>query len=149
MATERLVVVATADEAGLVDSGDVVVTGVGAANTIRSLSGIGRDTPLLNVGYAGSNVIRRGERVSVGRVSTYHPTVEYDEPTFDLGGDVPCYTSTDFVTSTTYDEPCVFDMELAYILAMGFTDVVSVKVVSDNLSVEEYEGRSDIDGRES
>jgi hypothetical protein len=65
--------------------------------------------------------------------------VEYDEPTYTLSGYVPCYTSNDFVLQTNIKEPVVFDMELAYILALGFKNVESIKIVSDNLSLKEYE----------
>ena len=136
---KRLVVVATNDESRLADGYVGLVTGVGALNVIRNLAPIDRNTPILNVGYAGSNSIPVGTRVRVGKVSSYHPNVKFDEPTYKLDGEIPCYTSSDFVTQTDIDEPCVFDMELAYILAMGFTDVVSEKVVSDNLSMGEYE----------
>ena len=40
---------------------------------------------------------------------------------------------------TNIKEPCVFDMELAYILALGFKRVESIKIVSDNLSLKQYE----------
>lgn len=143
--TERLVIVATNGESRLTDEHAGLVTGIGALNVIRNLAPIDRDTPILNVGYAGSNSIPVGTRVRIGRVSSYHPNVEFDEPAYQLDGDVPCYTSSDFVTHTDIDEPCVFDMELAYILAMGFTDVVSEKVISDNLSVREYEKKIEED----
>jgi len=87
----------------------------------------------------GSNYIPVGTEVRVGTSQLYHPNVDYDEPVFSLDGDVPCYTSNDFVLHTEIDEPVVFDMELAYILAMGFKNVESIKVVSDNLSLTEYE----------
>ena len=58
---------------------------------------------------------------------------------FELNGDVPCYTSNDFVLETKIKDPVVFDMELAYILALGFEEVESIKIVSDNLSLKEYE----------
>lgn len=51
---------------------------------------------------------------------------------------VPCYTSLDFVTANMVDtNPCVFDMELALICAMGF-EVDSIKVVSDNLNYKQF-----------
>lgn len=53
--------------------------------------------------------------------------------------DIKCYTSNDFVLNTDIKEPCVFDMELAYIMALGFKRVKSIKIVSDNLSIKEYE----------
>ena len=137
--TMRLAVVAMEDELSLVpEAEEHIVTGVGALNVMRVLDGIDRDTPILSVGYAGSNSLPVGSRVSVGRVSTHHPHVAFLEPDFELDGDVPCYTSTDFVTETLVSEPCVFDMELAFILGMGFSDVVAEKVVSDNLSYDEY-----------
>ena len=70
----------------------------------------------------------------------YHPNVTYDEPYYVLmGGDTLCYTSNDFVLSTDITEPVVFDMELAYILALGFYDIKSIKIVSDTLNLDEYE----------
>ena len=94
---------------------------------------------MLNIGYAGSNSIPKGQRVRAGTVMLYHPNVRFDEPAYVLDGDTPCYTSSDFVTNTGVTEPCVFDMELAYILAMGFTDVVSEKIISDNLDISQFQ----------
>jgi hypothetical protein len=94
---------------------------------------------ILNFGYVGSNNIPIGTEVKIGKCKLYHPNVEYKEPEFELNGDVPCYTSNDFVLETKIKEPVVFDMELAYILALGFEDVESIKIVSDNLSLKEYE----------
>ena len=118
---------------------EVLVTGVGAVNILRALRDVPRDTPIRNIGYAGSNSIPVGTEVCVGRVELYHQHFAYEEPVFQLDGDVPCYTSCDFVTETEITEPCVFDMELAFILAMGFTNVTAVKIVSDSLSTEEFE----------
>lgn len=135
---KRLTVTAMREEDSLTDNYVSIVTGEGAINVMRSLADVRRDTPILSVGYAGSNSIPVGTRVRVGRVRLYHPNATYEEPEFELDGDVTCYTSSDFVTETDIGEPCVFDMELAYILAMGFTDVVAEKVVSDNLSIRQY-----------
>ena len=117
----------------------VLVTGVGAVNILQALRDVPRDTPIRNIGYAGSNSIPVGTEVRVGRVELYHPHYAYEEPVFQMDGDVPCYTSCDFVTETEITEPCVFDMELAFILALGFTNVTAVKIVSDSLSTEEFE----------
>ena len=137
---ERIAVIAMETERGLVDgAASVVVTGIGAVNVMAALDGLDRSTPLLNVGYAGSRTVPVGERVRVGKVALHHPNADYDERTFDLGGDVPCYTSSDFVVESDGDERCVYDMELAYILAMGFADVVAEKVVSDTLDPTEFE----------
>lgn len=137
---ERVAVIAMEEERGLVHgAAPVIVTGIGAVNVLAALDGLDRDTPLLNVGYAGSKAIEVGERVRIGKVALHHPNAEYDEREFMLDGDTPCYTSSDFVVESGTDEPCVHDMELAYILAMGFTDVVAEKVVSDNLDADEFE----------
>lgn len=143
---ERLIVTAMIEENKLADGRASIVTGEGALNVIKSMEGVSRDTPILNVGYAGSNSIPIGTRVRVGEVRLYHPRAEYEEPEYCLDGDTACYTSSDFVTETEITEPCVFDMELAYILAMGFTDVVAEKVVSDNLSIGQFHERIGRDG---
>lgn len=117
----------------------IVQTGVGALNVVRKLQWYKRDTPIINFGYVGSNSIPVGTTVDVGECNLYHPNVDYIEPRYSLGGDTKCYTSSDFVLSTDITEPVVFDMELAYILAMGFQNVKSIKIVSDNLNLKEYE----------
>lgn len=138
-----MIVVATEEEKKLIEEkhsrDNIVVTGVGGLNVIRKLQYYNRETPILNYGYAGSNSLPIGTVVNVGGCRLYHPNVEYREPIYTLSGDVPCYTSNDFVLRTDIKEPVVFDMELAYILALGFQNVESIKIVSDNLSLEQYE----------
>lgn len=135
-----ITVVATENEKSLVKwEGEIVVTGVGAINVMETLKDVDKKKKIHNIGYAGSNSIQVGTTVKVGDVGLYHPTVDYKEKKYKLDGNVPCYTSTDFVTSTKETTPCVFDMELAFILAMGFENVTAEKVVSDNLSVRQYE----------
>lgn len=134
-----MIVVAMESERHLAGKNDCIVTGCGALNVISALRYVDRDTPILNLGCAGSNMLPVGTKVKIGKVKLYHPNVEInDEPEYTLDGDVTCFTSNDFVLSTDIQEPCVFDMELAYILAMGFTNVSAEKVVSDNLNIEEY-----------
>ena len=135
------IVIASEYEKKLIDDslkGEVIVTGVGALNVIKSLQNVDRNEKIYNIGYAGSNMLSKGSKVTIGRVKAYHPNITFDEPKYALNGEITCYTAGDFVTSTDIKEPCVFDMELAVILAMGFTDVVSEKVVSDNLSSKEF-----------
>ena len=126
----------------------VRVTGVGAINVIRSLRDVPRDTHILNIGYAGSADFDLGTRVEVTEVRLNHPNVTYDEPVLTLEplnmGLFPiadrravCYSNTDFVLASKYHD-CVFDMELAYIAAMGFEHVSALKIVSDNLSLHDY-----------
>ena len=137
-----MIVLAMPDELSLVNGHEnevIINTGVGALNVIEALRDFPRDTPIHNVGYAGSNCIPKGTRCRIGRVSLYHPVAEFVDRVYQLPGETPCYTSADFVTATQIDEPCVFDMELAYILALGFTNVTAEKIVSDNLSLKEFE----------
>lgn len=117
----------------------IVKTGVGGVNVIRKLKHFPKWLKITNFGYVGSNVIPIGTEVRVGECRLYHPNVEYEEPTYKLDGDITCYTSNDFVLETKIKEPVVFDMELAYILALGFKNVKSIKIVSDNLSLKKYE----------
>ena len=126
----------------------VRVTGVGAINIIRSLSDVPRDTHVLNIGYAGSANFEIGTRVEVTEVRLHHPNVTYDEPVLMLDAlnmglfpiadrQAVCYSNTDFVLQSNYHD-CVFDMELAYIAALGFEQVSALKIVSDNLSLHDY-----------
>jgi len=147
-----MIVIAEKEELELVEKlgfkdQPVLITGVGAINVIKALSKLPKDTPILNIGYCGSNNIEIGKTVGVCRVNTLHKTAQFNEDSLScfLCGSaerydeiLPCYTSTDFVTKTHIKEPCVFDMELAYICSM-FNFVMAIKVVSDNLSKKEYD----------
>lgn len=117
----------------------IIKTGVGGVNVIRKLKHLPKWLKITNFGYVGSNIIPIGTEVEISRCSLYHPNVYYDEPEYHLDGWCKCYTSNDFVLNTDIKEPCVFDMELAYIMALGFKRVRSIKIVSDNLSIKEYE----------
>ncbi len=118
----------------------IIKTGIGYANVIKSLQNLNRNTKIINIGYAGSNVIPRGTIVKVKNCFNYHPNCgEFEEPKVTLNGTTDCYTSGDFVVKTDITEPVVFDMELYAICAMGFKDIESYKVVSDCLSLDQYE----------
>lgn len=117
----------------------IVKTGVGGINVLNTLKEADKWQKITNFGYVGSNVIPIGTEVRIGECRLYHPNVEYEEPVYKLDGDITCYTSNDFVLETNIKEPVVFDMELAYILALGFKNVESIKIVSDNLSLSQYE----------
>ena len=141
-----IVVIATENERKLVENFGyskcpVIVMGMGGMNVIRALKNLPKDEEIVNIGYAGSNHIAVGEVVEVGTAQLLHEKFEYEEEiakTLDyLKSKIPCYTSSDFVTQTNIKEPCVFDMELAYICAM-FDKVKSIKVVSDNLDMHAY-----------
>ncbi len=117
----------------------IIKTGIGGINVLERLKNLPRWLKIVNFGYVGSNTLPIGTEVVVGECKFYHPNIEYEEPTYTLNGNVKCYTSNDFVLNADIKEPCVFDMELVYILALGFKNVKSIKIVSDNLSLKQYE----------
>lgn len=139
----QYIVVATADEIRILDMLPklprlpIIVTGVGGTNVVSALDRLDRDSEIINVGYAGSVDLTKGEIYQV-RESRLHHRVPFLEKTFILPqGKVPCLTSTDFVTEGPTG--VLFDMELAFICAMGFKSVVAYKMVSDHCNLEEYE----------
>lgn len=138
---EKVIVVATDLEESLVKpltKLKIIKTQPGSSNVIETLKNLDKKTKIINVGYAGSNVLPVGSIVKIKNSHLYHPNVTFKEKPYNLGGEVDCYTSNDFVLQTTLQQPVVFDMELNTICALGF-DVVSYKIVSDNLSLKQYE----------
>ena len=139
------------EELGVDLDGKIIYTGVGEINVIRALQGLPRDAEVVNIGYAGSANFDIGTWVKVTEVRLNHPNVTYAEPKLLLtdenqGTELPlehdvkqavCYTNTDFVLQSNYKD-CVFDMELAFIAALGFKNLQSLKYVSDNLSLHAY-----------
>ena len=124
----------------------LVYTGVGAINIIRSLQDLDREAEVYNIGYAGSANFDLGSWVEVTEVRLNHPNVTYPDPELKLEsiglqkGQVKqavCYSNCDFVLASDYKD-CVFDMELAFIAALGFKHLHSLKHVSDNLSLHAY-----------
>ncbi len=136
---------------------EIIFTGVGAINIIRSLQNLDRSAELYNIGYAGSANFDLGTWAEVTEVRLNHPNVTYPEPELkisNLKNEVNralvaeksqisncrraiCYTNTDFVLASDYKD-CVFDMELAFIAALGFKNLHAIKYVSDNLSLHAY-----------
>ena len=124
----------------------LVYTGVGALNIIRSLQNLDREAEVYNIGYAGSANFDLGSWVEVTEVRLNHPNVTYPEPELKLEPiglsnqqvkQAVCYSNCDFVLASDYKD-CVFDMELAFIAALGFKHLHSLKHVSDNLSLHAY-----------
>ena len=144
---ERGLIAQAAERFGLdVTDAEVVVTGVGGINIIRSLQGLDREAEVYNIGYAGSANFDLGTWVEVSEVRLNHPNVTYPEPELKIQNSkfkiqnclqAICYTNTDFVLASEYRD-CVFDMELAFIAALGFVNLRSFKYVSDNLSLHAY-----------
>lgn len=118
-----------------------IITGVGGTNVILALRDLPRDADIINVGFCGSAVFGKGSSLWVRDCRLWHPNVDFQEQTFRLMGSglVTCLTAGDFITDgSKLPANCVVDMELAYIAAMGFT-LQSVKYVSDNLNLRQYE----------
>ena len=144
---ERVLLDQATETLGLdLSDAELIFTGVGAINIIRSLQHLDRDAELINIGYAGSANFDLGTWVEVTEVRLNHPNVTYPEPELKISNQqstinnvkqAPCFTSTDFVLASDYKD-CVFDMELAFIAALGFTNLHSYKYVSDNLSLHAY-----------
>ena len=150
---KHLVVIAEKEELKLVEQlgykdYPTLITGVGALNIIEALKDIPKYVSIINIGYAGSKNLEPGKFYAIDGVSLYHQNVKYIEPSYSLGYNpwvgevepltpVKCLTGTDFVLESDV-KGCVFDMELAYIKALGFKDVVAFKYVSDNLDLQEY-----------
>lgn len=144
---ERPLIDKAREELGLdLRDAEVLFTGVGAINIIRSLQHLDRDAELYNIGYAGSANFDLGSWVEVTEVRLNHPNVTYAEPELKLSAisnphsvvkQAVCYSNCDFVLASDYKD-CVFDMELAYIAALGFKHLHSLKYVSDNLSLHAY-----------
>lgn len=145
-----LVVIAEKEELKLLKEVDlqdhpILITGVGGANVIKALRNLPKNMPIINVGYCGSNYYEKGTILAISSVKTHYKTAQFREEEINIPilwtekiQDVAkCYTSTDFVTETNIKEPCVFDMELAFICSM-FDDVKSIKVVSDKCNYKEY-----------
>ena len=121
---------------------ELIFTGVGAINIIQHLQHLDRDAELFNIGYCGSANFDLGTWVEVTEVRLNHPNVTYPEPELRLQVmgywlQALCYSNCDFVLASDYKD-CVFDMELAYIAALGFKHLHSLKYVSDNLSLHAY-----------
>lgn len=127
----------------IIQKAKVIVTGVGGLNVIESLKKLSKRSTIVNVGYVGSNNLDPGTNLIVGRSSLYHPNVRFNSPVYDLdtlGRDdyYSCFTANDFVLFTKVKATVVFDMELAYICALGFKKVISYKEVSDKLNYKQY-----------
>ena len=142
---ERVLLDKAREQLGLdLSEAEIIFTGVGGINIIRSLQDLDREAELYNIGYAGSANFDLGTWVEVTEVRLNHPNVTYKEPEltlavscWPLAKHAICYTNCDFVLVSEYKD-CVFDMELAFIAALGFKNLHSLKYVSDNLSLHAY-----------
>lgn len=147
----NIILVAMEKEAQYIDcpNAKVIVTGIGVNNVVKTLSRaliegkISENDKIINVGYAGSRCFNVGDIVAVNRVRRLTPSTTVVEDTYPINlyvGNIynvaPCYTADDFCEDNKAI-PLV-DMELYYIRAF-FKNLMSFKIVSDNLSEKAYE----------
>lgn len=140
------------------DNVTMLITGIGKQRTaISIMEYLGKNEKpdlIINVGYAGSTDLKIGEWANITKVYNYEWDIPGEEKysMVDVGnqpleiveGDiekVECYSSESFVTSTTLEGHIAFDMELhsiALICDMYKIKLLSLKKISDNLSLEKY-----------
>ncbi|MBQ0096926.1 MAG: hypothetical protein KBS53_04665 [Bacteroidales bacterium] len=123
---------------------ECIKTGVGAGNVIKTCCNLPKGTRIINIGYAGSN------NVEIGTVSPVSDTFRYTDGNYKFDDHanplhlsdegLPCYTGNSFFTESDRTEPTLYDMELNYIASFSphLELVAAVKIVSDNLSVDDY-----------
>ena len=123
---------------------ECIKTGVGAGNVIKACSNLPKGTRIINIGYAGSNNLEIGTVSLVSDTFRYtdgnYKFVDHANPLHLSGEGLPCYTGNSFFTESDKTESTLYDMELNYIASFSphLELVAAVKIVSDNLSVDEY-----------
>lgn len=143
------------------DNITLIITGVGKQQTaiglVSYLENNKENKPdiIINMGYAGSTNSKIGQWVNVNKSYNYEWNIPGEERYTIIGYDrekistldnanikiLPCYSAECFVTSTDIKEDVVFDMELhsIYMICCKYDiELISLKKVSDNLSLENY-----------
>lgn len=136
---------------------NLIITGIGKQKTAIGLTKYlcENDKPdlIINIGYAGSVNCKIGSWISINK--SYN--LEWDIPgeqkysmddlgrqdlvTIDELENLPCYSAECFVNSTNIKENVIFDMELHSVSLLADLyniPLVSLKKVSDNLSMDDY-----------
>lgn len=143
------------------DNITLIITGVGKQQTaiglVSYLENNKENKPdiIINMGYVGSTNSKIGQWVNVNKSYNYEWNIPGEEKYTIIGYDrekistldnanikiLPCYSAECFVTSTDIKEDVVFDMELhsIYMICCKYDiELISLKKVSDNLSLENY-----------
>lgn len=143
------------------DNITLIITGVGKQQTaislVKYLENNKENKPdiIINMGYVGSTNSKIGQWVNVNKSYNYEWNIPGEERYTIIGYDrekistldnanikiLPCYSAECFVTSTDIKEDVVFDMELhsIYMICCKYDiELISLKKVSDNLSLENY-----------
>lgn len=139
----------------------LIITGVGKQQTAMGLVSYlennkeNKPDIIINMGYVGSTNSKIGQWVNVNKSYNYEWNIPGEEKYTIIGYDkekistldnanikiLPCYSAECFVTSTDIKEDVVFDMELhsIYMICCKYDiELISLKKVSDNLSLENY-----------
>lgn len=143
------------------DNITLIITGVGKQQTaiglVSYLENNKENKPdiIINMGYVGSTNSKIGQWVNVNKSYNYEWNIPGEERYTIIGYDrekistldnanikvLPCYSAECFVTNTDIKEDVVFDMELhsIYMICCEYDiELISLKKVSDNLSLENY-----------
>lgn len=137
----------------------LLISGIGKQRTAISLTKYicENDKPdmVINVGYAGSTDIQIGKWVNITKSYNYEWEIPGEEKFsfLDYGNKelelienkdiqkVECYSAESFVTKTDLKGHIAFDMELHSVVVicdMYNIPVMSLKKISDNLSLDDY-----------
>ena len=159
---KTFILVANGDEARHVkslenDSCQVIITGEGRTNVIKTLAEklkdgtISGDYQIINAGYVGGEGFHVGDVVKIGRVSHFIPSTTIKEREIYINcssTELPqteCFTADNFVDADSVGpwvpDKFVCDMELYYI-SLFFPEVISYKIVSDELNLDDYKNVS-------
>lgn len=152
------------------DNISLLITGIGkqqtAINLTQYLENNKENIPdtIINVGYVGSTNTKIGAWVSVDKIYNYEWNI-LGEQRYSIDGFkdnngiikviknkqvkvLPCYSAESFVTSTDIKDDVIFDMELhsIYLVCQMYNikELISLKKVSDNLSLEDYYNNIDM-----
>lgn len=152
------------------DNISLLITGIGkqqtAINLTQYLENNKDNIPdtIINIGYVGSTNTKIGAWVSVNKIYNYEWNIP-GEQRYSIDGFkdkngiikviknkqvkvLPCYSAESFVTSTDIKDDVIFDMELhsIYLVCQMYNikELISLKKVSDNLSLEDYYNNIDM-----
>ena len=145
----------------------LLITGIGkqrvAMNLAIYMENYEKPDIIINLGYAGSTNSEIGTWVNVSEIYNYEWEIPGEEKYTMDGIDnkelivkvedekiskLQCYTAEKFVTGTTISEDVLFDMELHsiyLICCIHGIKLLSLKKVSDNLSLDNYYENIDIE----
>jgi hypothetical protein len=120
---------------------NIYITGVGVCNILKNPKFLlNQYDKVINIGYVGSNKYKTGSVISVSRCAKLITSNIVEEKSINLNpcylkNDI-CYTADNFIEHARDEVPMV-DMELYY-LALLYPQIQSIKIVSDNLDINEH-----------